>query len=244
MLKYTVGVRSIKNLILTAFAPVGSTMYIYGGGWNKDDNAGSEEARSIGLSDSWVKFASQQDSTYNHKDYDRSKDPTLIHKGMDCSAYVGWTVYNVLNDGRDYVTKSVNMGNMLAKRGLGSIIPTVKSPVQQAGDVMYGADNKSCHTYISLGTCFDNSVLLLHSSPPGVQLSGTATPEGDYNSDAIALATEYMRKYYPTWYMRYPENKRGAEYLTNYCLFRWTILEDKEVYREKRPNEILEDIFG
>lgn len=45
----------------------------------------------------------------------------------------------------------------------------------------------------------DGSVLLVHSSPPGVQISGTPTPNGDLSSQAILLANSIMPERYPAW---------------------------------------------
>jgi hypothetical protein len=51
-----------------------------------------------------------------------------------------------------------------------------------------------------IGECIDGSVLLVHSSPAGVQINGTTKPASDSgDSEAITLATEYMHKYYPKW---------------------------------------------
>jgi hypothetical protein len=51
--------------------------------------------------------------------------------------------------------------------------------------------------YIVIGQCDDGSVLLVHSSPAGVQINGTTTPSGENDSKAIILATKYMHEYYP-----------------------------------------------
>lgn len=238
------GVRSIKNLIKTAFEPVGKVMYIYGGGWNENDDGAGVEAMTHGLSKSWIDFTNKQDSEYNFKDYDYRENLNVIHYGLDCSGYVGWVIYNVLNDGKGYVTNSYKMDDMLAEKGYGSI--TLKENVtdSRAGDIMCSGCNCCKHVFISLGKCSDGSMLLLHSSPPGVQISGTYTPKGSKNSDAIRLAEEYMKKYYSEWYNKYPENCRDISYLTHYDKFEWSILRDEEGYRKMSPEEILKDIFN
>ena len=209
------GVKTIDNLIKTAFEPVGKVMYIYGGGWNDTDTCGGKETMTLGLSNSWLEFSSKQDSSYNYKDYDYKKDISVIHNGLDCSAYVGWVIYNVFNDGRNYVTNSYKMGQMLSSLDYGFVIDK---------NNMFSNCSDCKHIYIALKTCKDGSVILLHSSPPGVQLSGTYTPSGNKNSLAVNFATKYMKKYYPDWYNRFPDNARDERYLNHYDCFRWSII--------------------
>ncbi len=238
------GVRSIKNFIKTAFEPVGSVMYIYGGGWNEADDGAGVEAMTIGLSQSWIDFAARQNCDYNCHDYDYKKDVNVIHKGLDCSGYVGWVIYNVLNDGKGYVTNSYNMNNMLVGLGYGSITPKENVTSHRAGDIMCSSCDDCRHVYISLGECSDGSVLLLHSSPPGVQLSGTYAPNGNKGSQAVQLAEKYTKSCYADWYERFSENSRNTSYLYHYDKFEWSILSDGEGYRNISPEEILEDIFN
>ncbi len=237
------GVRTVKNLVKTAFEPVGKVMYIYGGGWNEADDGAGKEALTLGLSQSWIDFTSKQDSSYNYADYDYEIDNSLIHDGLDCSGFVGWVIYNVMNDGRGYVTNSYKMDDMLADMGLGTITDKSNITEHRAGDIMASNCDDCKHVYICLGECDDGSLLLLHSSPPGVQLTGTYTADGNKNSQAIQLASEYMKKYYPDWYAKFPDSSRNEAYLTHYDLFRWTALSDEEGYSSKSPKEILEDIF-
>lgn len=238
------GLKNIKNFIITAFEPVGKVMYIYGGGWNETDSGAGKEAMTLGLSEKWLEFAKKQDNSYNFKDYDYKKDINVIHNGLDCSAYVGWVIYNVFNDDRGYVTNSYKMGTMLSKIGYGKVTSREDVKDIKAGDIM--CSNCSCckHVYISLGKCSDGSTLLLHSSPPGVQLSGTFTYNGNKNSEAVNLAEKYMKIFFGEWYDRYPENSRDTSYLTHYDKFSWSVLKDEEGYGNMSPNEILKDIFG
>ncbi len=218
------GVKTIDNLIKTAFEPVGKVMYIYGGGWNDTDTCGGKETMTLGLSNSWLEFSSKQDSSYNYKDYDYKKDISVIHNGLDCSAYVGWVIYNVFNDGRNYVTNSYKMGQMLSSLDYGFVIDKNNIKEIKRGDIMFSNCSDCKHIYIALKTCKDGSVILLHSSPPGVQLSGTYTPSANKNSLAVNFATKYMKKYYPDWYNRFPDNARDERYLNHYDCFRWSII--------------------
>ncbi len=238
------GVRTIKNFIATAFEPVGKVMYVYGGGWNEADDGAGTEAMTLGLSQSWLDFAKDKTASYNCNDYDYTKDVSVIHDGLDCSGYVGWAIYNVLNDGKGYVTNSYKMDDMLQAMGYGSIVERKDVSEVKAGDIMASNCDDCKHVFISLGKCSDGSMLLLHSSPPGVQLSGTYTPDGNKNSEAIKLASEYMKKYYPDWYNKFPDNSRNASYLTHYNRFVWSALSDDEGIRDMSPREILEVMFN
>lgn len=236
------GLKSIKNFIKTAFEPVGKVMYIYGGGWNETDSGAGREAMTLGLSESWLMFSEKQNSTYNYKDYDYIKDKNVIHNGLDCSGYIGWVIHNVLNDETGYVGISYKTGGILAERGLGTVIKREDIALCRAGDIMFGRSSMVRHVFICLGQCSDKSMLILHSSPPGVQLNGTYTPEGNINSYAVRIARGFMREYYPEWYEKFPDVSRNTSYLTDYDCFRWNVLDDNENYRNMLPEKILNDI--
>jgi len=238
------GVKSIKNFIKTAFEPLGNVMYIYGGGWNEADTGAGKEAMTLGLSQSWIDFSKKQNASYNSSNYDYKKNVSVIHNGLDCSGYVGWIIYNVMNDGKGYVTYSYKMDDMLAAAGYGKIYKRNTYTERRPGDIMASGCNDCKHIYVCLGQCGDGSVLLLHSSPPGVQLTGTYTPQGNKNSEAIKLANEYMQKYYPEWHKKYPDSSRNTSYITHYDKFEWSVLSDAEGYRNMTPSQVLKDIFG
>lgn len=232
------GEQTLFNLLLTAREPVGHTMYIWGGGWNEEDTAAGEEARSIGVSPRWQEFADQQNSYYNH-DYTRYQ----IHDGLDCSGYVGWVIYNVFEhtDGEPgYVEKASGMAKSFAERGWGTYIPAGQATDWKPGDIM----SMSGHVWISLGTCEDGSVLLFHASPPGVILCGTLLQDGS-RSRAVELAEHYMSTYYPDWYGRYPDCAREAYYLTNSGQMRWNqeTLGDEEQIQEMTGEEVMKLLF-
>lgn len=60
----------------------------------------------------------------------------------------------------------------------------------KAGDIM----DKPGHVYMVVCPCSDGSVVFVHSSPPGVHICGTVTPDGNKQSKAVALAKNYMKK--------------------------------------------------
>lgn len=233
---------TLKKLLQTALKPVGSTMYVWGGGWNKADTGAGESARTIGVSPKWKKFFKKQDSSYN---YNTTK--YQIENGLDCSGYIGWSIYNILNtkSGKTgYVVKASTMASNFASRGWGTY--TYKTGVKdyRAGDIM----SMPGHVWMVLGQCKDGSVVLLHSSPPGVQIAGTATKSGKKNSQAVALAKKYMKKYYPEWYKKYPDCSKGSSYLTQSSRMRWdlsgkSIMSDPDGYRNMSAEQILKDLF-
>lgn len=230
---------SILDFLKIAVQPVGSTMYIWGGGWNEEDTGAGIEAVTFGLSPQWAHFAAMQDGSYNYKNHKYQ-----IHDGLDCSGYVGWAVYNVLEteNGRPgYVCSSTKMTKHFADRGLGSYIPAQEMTHWLPGDIM----SMKGHVWIVVGMCSDGSVLLLHASPPGVIFSGTTLPDGS-DSEASALAAKIMRQHFPEWYSRYPNCARPHSYLTKSSAMRWNsdILSDEDGLRSMTAEEVTELIFG
>ena len=114
------GLKTIDNLLMTAKEPVGKTMYVWGGGWNEEDTGAGDEAVSIGISQRWVEFANMQEKTYNYKNTSYQ-----IHDGLDCSGYLGWVIYNVMNNTNNqggYVMSSSIMAKTFAAYGWGDYI--------------------------------------------------------------------------------------------------------------------------
>lgn len=215
--------KSVLDFLKIALQPVGKTMYVWGGGWNEEDTAAGIEAVTLGISPAWEAFAAKQDATYDYKE-----TRYQIHDGLDCSGYVGWAVYNVLEteNGKDgYVCSSTKMAEEFSSRGLGEYIPASKMSRWQAGDIM----SMKGHVWIAVGMCEDGSVLLLHASPPGVIFCGTELADGS-KSLAVSLAERIMQTYYPEWYAKFPECARPHSYLTGAAAMRWgrEVLEDEE----------------
>ena len=214
-------------------------MYVWGGGWNEADTGASIEAVTLGLSERWAAFAKEQDSGYNYKDHRYQ-----IHDGLDCSGYVGWAVYNVMeteNGGNGYVSSSTGMAQALADRGLGEYISREDMDRWLPGDIM----SMKGHVWISLGMCGDGSVLLLHSSPPGVIFCGTALADGS-DSQAVKLAQTIMSTHYPDWYARYPDCSRPASYLEKSSAMRWNtnVLADEEGIRQMSAEQVVNLLFS
>lgn len=228
---------TLLQFLQIAAMPVGSTMYIWGGGWNEADTGAGEEAVTLGVSPRWEVFAAQQDAGYYHNNHRYQ-----IHDGLDCSGYVGWAVYNILEteNGRPgYVCSSTRMAKALADRGLGAYIPAQEMTVWQPGDIM----SMEGHVWIVVGECSDRSVLFLHSSPPGVMFSGTLLPDGSA-SQASNLAEAVMRTHFPDWYAKYPDCARPVSFLSGSSAMRWQILDDPENLKAMPAEQIVEQIFS
>lgn len=274
------GKRTLKNFLQMAFMPIGTTLYIYGGGWNWQDSGSAIQTRTIGLSQDWIRFFTSQDADYTYRDRDgdeNAKDPAnsyypyggyneYYYAGLDCSGYVGWTIYNVMNteSGLDgYITSAVKMAKSFADKGWGKWTQKIQKPVNDKDSVFFPGDIFSIkgHVWICLGTCHDGSLLIMHSTP---QKSRHGQPGGgpelsaigmDMNCEAYRLADTYMSRYFPEWYARYPVAlKEYNEYIaisSEYTgKFSWSLtgenggLNDPDDYKNMTAEEILKDLFG
>lgn len=223
------GERTLKNFLKTALEPVGTTLYMYGGGWDWQDEGSSLQARTIGVSSDWVSFFESRDInyTYKEKDGDAAKaDPAhsfypyggyneYYYAGLDCSGFLGWVLYNTFENGdlRDgYVGGSTGFAKRMAEKGWGEWSQDVTVPGRSGGFRMKPGDVMSIngHVWISLGTCGDASTLIIHSAPSrsrtgqpggGVQISAVGYSD---NCEAFRLAEQYMSEHFPEWYGRYP----------------------------------------
>lgn len=273
----TPGKRTLKNYLQTAMNPVGTALYVYGGSWDWQDVNSSNQALTIGLPQSWIDFFQQQDANYTYKN---SADPAhsyyphnswnqYYYAGVDCSAYIGWTVYNVMhtksttNDLSDgYVMSAVKMAKTFADKGWGTWTRDIKS--FKPGDIF----SMSGHVWTVLGVCDDGSIVFLHSTPSdskagqggGVQLSAlNPNSDNDKNCEAYKLVTKYMTEYYPEWSTRYDAVLRSydsyatpassSEYSKTWSgNFSWNLdgtgLTDPDGYADMSAAEILADLFG
>lgn len=229
---------SMSKLLRTSILPVGTTMYVWGGGWNEEDTGSGIETVTIGLSPTWAEFAAMQSSGY-----DQRNTRYQIHNGLDCSGYIGWLVYNTFhteNGEPGYVCKATKMASTFSSYGWGSYI--------YAGDVSDFRPGDICsmkgHVWMCLGKCSDGSVLLVHSSPPGVRICGTELSDGS-TSQAISLAENIMGTCYPDWYNRYPDCAVPYSYLSSSSKMRWnsSTLSDAETYQGMSADEIAETLF-
>lgn len=274
----TPGKRTLKNYLQTAMNPVGTALYVYGGSWDWQDVNSSNQALTIGLPQSWIDFFQQQDANYTymndddpaHSYYPHNSWNQYYYAGVDCSAYIGWTVYNVMhtesttNDLSDgYVMSAVKMAKTFADKGWGTWTRDIKS--FKPGDIF----SMSGHVWTVLGVCDDGSIVFLHSTPSdskagqgggGVQLSAlNPNSDDDKNCEAYKLVTKYMTKYYPEWSERYDAVLRsydayaapatGSPFKETWSgNFSWNLdgtgLTDPDGYADMSAAEILADLFG
>ncbi|MBR3640390.1 MAG: hypothetical protein IKN50_07270 [Clostridia bacterium] len=258
------GVRTVRNLIKTALGPVGRTLYVYGGGWNWQDDGSSTAATSVGLFSDW---AWQFDIMGADYEYDAA-DPTVSYfpnggfneywnAGLDCSGYLGWCVYNALNTengGEGYVTASTLFASSLADRGLGTVtagtpVPTLEN--YRPGDIV----SIKGHVFMIIGVCADGSVVIAHSTVTesrtghkggGVQISAVGRTKA---CEAYAVADRFMTENYPEWNGRYETDlKDPSVYFPGESgsVFTWSesVLSDPDGIRSMLPDRVLEAAKG
>ena len=278
----TPGEMTLENFLRTAMMPVGTTLYIYGGGWNWQDDGSAVQTRTIGVSPDWVRFFEEQDENFTYKGKDGDEENVdasasyypfggyneYYYAGLDCSGYVGWVIYNTFeteNGKEGYVGGATGFAKRLADLGLGTWTQNVEGagtgaeavdPVILPGDIM----SLNGHVWISLGTCDDGSVVILHSTP---SYSRTGQPGGgvqigavgqDESCEAYTLADHYMSEYFPKWYGRYPAALKKPENYFHFegekaGLFRWNTgeggrISDPAGLQKMQPKEVLGLLFG
>ena len=275
----TPGKKTLKNFLTTALMPVGRTLYIYGGGWNWQDEGAAEQTTTIGVSDEWFRFFESQDATFTYKDRDGNAancDPATsyypygkfieyYYAGLDCSGYLGWTLYNTFEteDGKEgYVFPSTENSKRLADRGWGEFRRVVPSGWQRDDSSVHPGDIVSIkgHVWISLGTCKDGSVVMAHSSPSlsregqpggGVQIAALGA---DKDCQAYRLADRFMSEYYPDWHERYATDIKSQSLYFDFQderagIFSWNTdgsnggLTDPDDIRNMDPKRVLNMIY-
>lgn len=112
----TPGKKTLKNFLATAMEPVGTALYVYGGTWDWQDVNSSNQSMTIGLSQSWIDFFQSQDKTYHYKNpnpaesyYPHNAWNQYYYAGIDCSGYVGWSVYNLMNTENSTVARTTRV---------------------------------------------------------------------------------------------------------------------------------------
>ena len=272
------GERTLLNYLRTAMMPVGSCLYVYGGGWNWQNTKAGRTAVTIGMPSSWADFFGTQTADYifRKRNTEDPDDPQhsyfpyqhyneYYYAGADCSGYLGWVIYNVLNteSGHDgYVLTSTETAKDYAEKYWGTYTRDLVKPANHDTSAFLPGDivSISGHVWLCLGTCDDGSILILHSSPSdsrtgghggGVQL--TALGESA-ECEAYRLADQYMAQFCPEWYARYEVMlKNYANYADmmsdiNAGKFSWDVsgagvITDPDGLRAMRPGEVLRMIM-
>lgn len=250
------GEKTVANFLKTALLPVGKTLYVYGGGWDFQDKAAGNNARTIGYNPDWKTFFGSFDEEYVYKD-DEKKGGSVYpyggynlygYGGLDCSGYVGWAVYNTNYSeslaSTGYVVPSKNMAKTLADSMYGSFVHT--NSTEEALQELRPGDIISIknHVWICAGVCVDGSVVCIHSAllksvsdnwGGGVHLAALS-PNGADDKECVAykLVDEYMNKHYKDWCKRYPSSCEDLnKYLDfseneNLGIFHWDLLDGND----------------
>ena len=237
------GSKTIKNYLAGALLPVGKALYVWGGGWNDSTRKGLSQTMT-----DWYNKWSSNPSAYDYNNY-RDLSTSNRAKGFDCSGFVGWSAYQVMQTqsgvGYGYTVVSGEIGSYYKGKGWGKIL--TQSDLAQdewtlkPGDIGYNDG----HTWIVLGQCSDKSVVIVHSTPQaGVQISGTTTPTGSFSSEAVALAKKYMSLY--SGYNIFEYHPSAGNYIRKGNFLRWNgnTLSDPDGYYNMTADQILYDLFG
>lgn len=230
---------TVKALLAAAAEPCGRCLYVWGGGWNEEDTGAGPDAMTMGASPRWYEFFREKGASYDYRETFYQ-----IHDGLDCTGYLGYCVYQVFGSEYSqsgYVFPSGAVAEHYREFFGGEIISRQDINGYQAGDVMCTKG----HAYLVVGQCSDGSVLFFHASPPAVSLCGTPAANGSSDSEAVALAEEYMSKYRGECFEWFDTCQRGSAFLTDYDQYRWdeSVLSDPNGYRNLTPREILDDLF-
>lgn len=266
------GLKTLKNYLATALEPVGTTLYVYGGAWDWQDVASSNQAMTIGVPSSWVDFFYAQDASYNFKAENPAESyypyngwNQYYYAGADCSGYVGWVLYNTFEtasstvaESEGYVISAKKMAPTLAEKGFGTLSTSFQASDLRPGDII----SIKGHVWIVIGICEDGSIVIAHSTDSksktgnpggGVQLSAlNPASDTDEDCEAFRLARHYMETYYSEWSSRYEAILKPYSQYTE-CSenlggkFSWNLdgeLNDPDGYVEKTAAEILADLYG
>ena len=236
----------LSDVLKNAIKPLGKTLYVWGGGWDESDTAAGETAVHDGIWPQWEKYFQDNKDNYSYlpgKTSWNNGNREGRFLGLDCSGYLGWTIYNSIYGGRDaggYVVKSSKMAETLSEHGYGNSISCTPKSKFYPGDVV----SINGHCFLCLGQCKDGSVLILHSTPNGgVQMSGTVS--GTESSEAARLAEEFMKNQYPEWWEVFGKENRqqvnAAQYL-NGAKFSWQMsgtFKDTKGMQKKTADEVV-----
>ena len=151
------GERTLFSLLCAAMQPLGTTLYVYGGGWNLDDTGAGREAVTPFPSPAWKTFFLSQDEGYDYRRFRGSGCNPWHSAGLDCSGYLGWVIYAALHrkSGLEgYVYPSTEMAGALAARGLGRL---VRPPCRFLPGDLFSMEG---HIWLCVGVCRDESLVI------------------------------------------------------------------------------------
>ena len=229
---------TLTKFLKTMIQPVGNTLYVWGGGhdaWTDGDGL------RIGMNPKWKQFYNQQGASYNY-----TKHRYEYQNGLDCSGLVSWAVYNTYNTKSNqketaYSSTSTGFPAYLTNKGFGSH-GKVSGGTFTPGDVV----SMTGHVWVVLGMCSDGSLVIVHATPPVVQISGTVNTAGSTNSEAVKLANAYMKKYYSDAAGKYNLCIASKAYVNNVDRFHWSSssMRDPDGLRNMTAAQVLEKLIG
>lgn len=229
---------TLTKFLKTMIQPVGNTLYVWGGGhdaWTDGDGL------RIGMNPKWKQFYNQQGASYNY-----TKHRYEYQNGLDCSGLVSWAVYNTYNTKSNqketaYSSTSTGFPAYLTNKGFGSH-GRVSGGTFTPGDVV----SMTGHVWVVLGMCSDGSLVIVHATPPVVQISGTVNTAGSTNSEAVKLAKAYMKKYYSDAAGKYNLCIASKAYVNNVDRFHWSSssMRDPDGLRNMTAAQVLEKLIG
>ena len=229
---------TLTKFLKTMIQPVGNTLYVWGGGhdaWTDGDGL------RIGMNPKWKQFYNQQGASYNY-----TKHRYEYQNGLDRSGLVSWAVYNTYNTKSNqketaYSSTSTGFPAYLTNKGFGSH-GRVSGGTFTPGDVV----SMTGHVWVVLGMCSDGSLVIVHATPPVVQISGTVNTAGSTNSEAVKLAKAYMKKYYSDAAGKYNLCIASKAYVNNVDRFHWSSssMRDPDGLRNMTAAQVLEKLIG
>lgn len=248
---FTNGEGSLKALLAASLKPCGECLYSWGGG--RDSYAKSAKD---GLSPKWKEFYNEwvgkekAGQKYNWKSYRAANGGTTsasIANGLDCSGLVGWAVTQAkepIGSSKNWILHSSSFGGTYAGNGWGKASVSINGLTNyyRPGDIGYN----NGHVWMCIGPSEHGGIVIIHSSPDGVQLNGFGGGE--------KTAKEYMEKYWPDFAQYFSKSNFTANYQSGYQIFRWNILPhgdtsgkgltDKEGFYDMTAEQILEYLFN
>lgn len=228
-LQKSTGTKTIRNYLLEAMRPVGTTDYLLGGGWHQPEITSKTVPAKLDCSGfvGWTTYQIMHKAAGEGNGYTVKSYSTV-------DTYVGW------GWGTKLTSKDLQKNNYK-----GSF---------KAGDIVNRRFGDQGHVWIVIGGCSDGSYVLVHTSPPCTQIAGTPSYDNRGDSEAIELAKKYMTKYYKNKLDEYniPVANTWAtdqfSYMSDTALnsFRWSssVLSDPDGFKNKSAAQILKSLFG
>lgn len=245
------GVKTRKNLLMTAFAPVGACLYVPGG---------TAEDAGEGLPSTWADFFSWQDASYAYEDWENTPLAMIQHCGTDSGGYLAWVLETLLSSAAPLPTDATLFSTLEGlELGMTIQLPSLETDEEDEayysvpetisllpGDLIMVGEEK----WIVLGLCADGSIPVLRCAPAlstsgqlggGVQLSAVGP-----STDCLAyrLAVQVTESVYPQWAERYDTVLLDPMQLSSAFAFIWTDLADPEGLTLYSARKVVTDLFG